>query len=167
MRKLVVALVVVTACGGRLETAPVGAGARQEESDAGAGASADTLFPPAGDWATWQLVAIERDGERIGDPPYIELDLHPDGEAFLWTCATGPTGEGERCPFYARVGCLAGTVRLSGTTWHVALQGAKTVAEGDLFEEASGDLRVDGSGALPARGHYRRVAFASPEGCQP
>ena len=126
--------------------------------------------PGAGSWATWQLVALDtEDGRRQSRPPYLELDLHPTGQAFFWGCSLAESGDGERCPFLERSSCRVGTVSAEATAWHVRLANddGTSIGEGDIVEEASGDIYVDGKGVLPARAHYHRVAYTSPEGCAP
>jgi hypothetical protein len=171
MRKLALVVVITGACGGRLEPLPSAEASPRapDRETTSAGADADEGLGD-GSWATWQLIAIDRDGVRVDHPPFVELDLHPTGEAFMWTCLAAPTGDGTRCPYYARQQCLAGRVRPSGSVWLLELsdaEGARTLAEGTIVEEPSGDIFVDGRGALPARGHYRRVAYASPDTCEP
>ena len=124
-----------------------------------------------GEWGTWQLLSVDgRDGERRYDPPYVELDLHPDGRAYLWTCALAPTGDGARCPYWARMQCRGGTMKASAGAWRVEFpptdrEGA--AARGVISREPSGDITVKGEGALHPSAHYRRVAAPSIDGCAP
>jgi len=125
-----------------------------------------------GEWGTWQLLSVEDSvtGKRQYDPPFIEIDLQPDGTAFLWTCVAASTGNGERCPAPFRQTCHKGTISISGTTWRVQLNdraGQSVVGRGDVKDEPSGDIAIDGTGILPARAHYRRVGAATREGCLP
>jgi hypothetical protein len=175
MRTLVRALLVLIvscagACGGKV--AGDGSGATSSvPSPSEAEDPVSSSGPEEGEWGTWQLLSIDApDGRRTYEPPFIELDLHWSGEAYLWTCALGLTGTGQRCPFYARQGCLVGTMSLFGDTWRVHFptkEGTRTAARGDIADEPSGDITVKGEGVLPAGGHYRRVAAPSHEGCAP
>lgn len=158
---------LVVACGGRIdgETAFIPSSAEADDELAPSG-------PEDGEWGTWQLLSVDGpDGRRHYDPPFVELDLHPNGQAFMWTCSVGPpTGQGERCPFYARHGCLVGTIALEGDIWRVHFptkDGMRTAARGDVVDEPSGDITVKGEGALHPGGHYRRVGAATREGCEP
>lgn len=184
MRRLASALslIMLAACGGKVigdepsgssaSTVPRAAGptnADADESDA-----PDEPGPTGaedGEWGTWQLLSVEgSDGKRQYDPPFVELDLHSNGTAYLWTCSAGTTGTGTRCPFYARMNCFVGTIQSSGDVWRVDFptkQGTHTSARGEIFEEPSGDITVKGEGALHPAGHYRRVGAASTEGCVP
>jgi hypothetical protein len=124
-----------------------------------------------GEWGTWQLLSVDgADGKRQYDPPYVELDLHPNGTAYLWTCSAALTGTGERCPFHARMNCFLGTISTDGGSWRVdfpAKAGSSTAAKGEIIDEPSGDITVRGEGALHHAGHYRRVGAASIDGCVP
>lgn len=164
------AVLMLAACGGRVEGA-AGGETSSFPSSAVAEQTPDSAPGPVdGAWGTWQLLSVEgSDGKRIYDPPFIEIDLHPDGTAYRWTCAAGPTGSGLRCPVGLRQGCLAGTIALDGFRWRVRLNDrtGTNVAGGEIEEEASGDIRVDGNGALSPGAHYRRVAAASKESCSP
>ncbi|MBX3219679.1 MAG: hypothetical protein KF795_04100 [Labilithrix sp.] len=179
MRRLASAiLVMIAACGGRIEGGPSGTSTSSDPSSADV---EDTPWgqreriPPSGPedgaWGTWQLLSVDGpDGKRQYDPPFVELDLHEDGEAYLWTCSEGPTGQGQRCPYYARHGCLVGTIALAGETWRVQFttrDGSAVLARGDVVTEPSGDITVKGEGVLHPGGHYRRVAPATREGCAP
>jgi len=122
-----------------------------------------------GEWGTWQLLSVDGpDGRRQYNPPYVELDLHSNGTAYLWTCSAALTGTGERCPFHARMNCFVGKISSDGHAWRVdfpAKAGSSTTASGEILDEPSGDITVKGQGALHEGGHYRRVAAASPDGC--
>jgi len=181
MRKLAGALLVlVLGCGGKVDGEAPGSAAvprsgvppraAADEAD-----DMDDVTPPSGaeegEWGTWQLLSVEGpDGKRQYDPPFVELDLHPNGAAYLWTCSEGLTGTGRRCPFYARMNCFEGTIASDGAAWHVSFptkRGTNVSGRGEIVEEPSGDIMVKGEGALLARGHYRRVAAPSLEGCVP
>ncbi|MBX3198184.1 MAG: hypothetical protein KF894_08570 [Labilithrix sp.] len=182
MRRLtgvvLLSFVCLTACGGRIDGDPAGT---STSSDPSSSDMEDTIWGPReriapsgpedGAWGTWQLLSVDGpDGNRQYDPPFVELDLHEDGGAYLWTCSAGPTGQGERCPFYARHGCLVGTITLAGDTWRVHFttrDGQATAAGGEVVHEASGDITVKGEGQLHHGGHYRRVGAATREGCAP
>jgi len=150
-------LVLLTGCGGAI-------------ADEGATAAPLGDLPETdGSWGTWQLFSLEQaDGTRSYTPPYVELDLHPDGRAYAWTCLDGAPN-GLRCPPYLRVACHEGTVGPGQGRWTVRFAGAGGAVrgEGTIVEEPSGDIAIDGTGMLHAGGHYRRVAAASRDGCTP
>ena len=170
-------VLLLVSCGGKVDGEPSGArsGAVPRSSVPPEVVEDEEMAVPSGteegEWGTWQLLSVDGpDGRRQYDPPYVELDLHPTGAAYLWTCSTALTGKGERCPYYARMNCFTGTISSDGRTWRVdfpAKAGASTTASGEISDEPSGDITVKGRGALHADGHYRRVAAASPDGCVP
>jgi hypothetical protein len=164
----------VVGCGGQIVQDP------QDPNTSSIPSSAETApfdpnqpnpEPEEGEWGTWQLLSVEdASGKRQYDPPFIEVDLRPDGTAYLWTCIARSTGNGERCPAPYRQTCHKGTFTISGTTWRVQLtnrDGTQIAGRGDVTEEASGDIGIDGSGVLPAKAHYRRVGAPTHEGCLP
>ncbi len=159
------------ACGGKVDADAPGATTSSVPSPSEAEEPGFPSVPEEGEWGTWQLLSVDApDGRRTYDPPYLELDLHSNGEAYLWTCMLAPTGTGQRCPYYARQHCFVGTMALSGDTWRVHFptkEGTRTAARGDVVDEPSGDITVNGEGALPAGGHFRRVAAPSHDGCVP
>ncbi len=183
MRRLAGALLafLLASCGGKIDGPPWGAATssvprRSMPPDVAADDDEpEELTIPSGaeegEWGTWQLLSVDGpDGKRQYDPPFVELDLHPSGAAYLWTCSKAATGTGERCPFYARMNCFAGRIVTDGRVWRVDFpikNGTHTGASGEIVEEPSGDITVKGSGALHASGHYRRVAASSSEGCVP
>ncbi|MBX3258852.1 MAG: hypothetical protein KF782_03980 [Labilithrix sp.] len=182
MRRLagvvLLSLVSLPACGGKIDGDPAGTSTSFDPSSVDV---EDTPWgpreriPPSGPedgaWGTWQLLSVDGpDGKRRYDAPFVELDLHEGGAAYAWTCSAAPTGQGQRCPFYARHACLVGTIALVGDTWRVHFptrDGRATAAQGDIVTEPSGDITVKGEGALDPGGHYRRVGAASREGCAP
>jgi hypothetical protein len=163
------ALFVVAACGGKVSGDPLASIPSSAESEVG-DKPPEPSGPEDGEWGTWQLLSLEGpDGRRQYDPPFVELDLHPDGRAYRWTCAASITGNGQRCPIGLRESCMVGRVVLSGFVWSVQLtnkEGTRVEARGDIVDEPSGDISVDGEGALHPRAHYRRVGAAG-EGCIP
>lgn len=190
MRRLRTALLLplslsLSMCGGKMAGGdPSSATASPSPSssvDVGATTEDGSPLPPTpqfsssdedGEWGTWQLISVEGpNGRREYDPPFVEIDLHSNGEAYLWRCFAASTGTGTRCPYGMRHGCLVGTVSPAGSTWRVQFpeQGGtqwKSVGA-EIVEEPSGDIAIDGAGALPAGGHYRRVAAASVDSCVP
>jgi hypothetical protein len=158
----------IAACGGRLEGASADG---SNLSPAEAEHRNEPVLPEDGEWGTWQLISVDgADGSRRYDPPFVELDLHSDGKAYLWRCAAASTGTGQRCPYFTRHGCLVGTISLSGTTWRVhfpSKDGSRTAGQADIVDEPSGDITVDGEGPIPSGGHYRRVGAASQDRCAP
>ncbi len=159
-----VSVCVTTACGGKLD-ASTGDGTQGTSSVPSSSEIDPIADPPAGPsdgaWGTWQLLSIETSEGRDYDPPFIEIALHPDGKAYRWTCATGGTGDGFRCPFELRRGCMIGTVAVEGLEWRMQIvnkEGSQVIGGATIHEEASGDIAVDGTGVLTPRAHYRRVA---------
>lgn len=155
------ALLALAGCGGKIEddTDPV-----TSESPANADDPEEWPAGPVdGAWGTWQLLSVEGDdGARHYDPQFVELDLHPDGTAYRWVCDTAPTGSGIACPPNHRTQCLIGSVQLEGIVWRLRFDDGG----GDIEEESSGDLRVNGAGPLLGGAHYRRVS-APGTGCIP
>jgi hypothetical protein len=149
-------------CGGKLEGEGDPSLALQGKSSTEADRP-DPVYPSEGPWGLWQLLAV---GKNY-DPPFIELDLHENGTAFMWRCAGDPNGIRCGSPF----GCTTGTLtRSADDTWHVQLtddHSNKQVARADLSDDPSGDIVVDGSGLLPAAGLYRRLGAATKIGCLP
>lgn len=131
----------------------------------------DTSIVEEGEWGTWQLLSVEDDShKRIYDQPFLEVDLHPNGKAYFWTCISATIGQGLRCESPYRQMCHQGTFTVVGTTWRITLtspNGSRTVGAGDVKDEPSGDIAIDGTGILPKRAHYRRVAAPSSDGCAP
>jgi hypothetical protein len=172
---LVVAALLIAGCGGQIASDPRDPNTSSIPSSAETAPfdpDAPSSEPEEGEWGTWQLLSIEdpATGKRQYDPPFIEIDLQPDGTAFLWTCINASTGNGERCPAPYRQTCHKGTFSLSGTTWRVQLtnrDGTQVAGRGDVTEEASGDIGIDGTGVMPAKAHYRRVGAPTREGCLP
>jgi len=152
------ALLLLAACGGKVDGAgdPASAASTVSEQPLGPAGPAD------GPWGLWQLLSVEgADGKRQYDPPFVEIDLHPDGTAFRWSCSAAPSGSGLPCPGALRQGCAAGSVRLDGVVWHIELAaGSQVASSGDVDDEPSGDIRVGAA-------HYRRVAAATSLGCIP
>jgi hypothetical protein len=147
------ALLLLAACGGRVDGAGDPAGPTSTVSEQ----KLDPAGPGDGPWGLWQLLSLEgADGQRQYDPPFIEIDLHPDGTAFRWGCSAAPSGSGLPCPGALRQGCAAGTIQLEGLVWRVQLADEG----GDVEDEPSGDIRVGAA-------HYRRVAAATTFGCIP
>jgi hypothetical protein len=182
MRTVTTALLVplslsLSMCGGKMvgNNDPSSATAPVASADDESQLPSSPTFAAAeedGEWGTWQLLSVEGpNGKRQYNPPFVEIDLHSNGEAFLWRCFAASTGTGARCPYGMRHGCLVGTVAPVGTTWRVQFpeqvgtQG-KTLS-GEIVEDSAGDIMIDGTGALPAGGHYRRVAPASQDACVP
>lgn len=178
LRSFLLSLVLLNAptllgCGGQIALDD------QDRGTSSIPSSAETAFDPhqpptepeEGEWGTWQLLSVEdASGKRQYNPLFIEVDLHPSGVAYLWTCIHRSTGNGERCPAPYRQTCHKGTFIVSGTTWRVQLtnrEGTQIAGRGDVTEEASGDIGIDGTGVLPARAHYRRVGAPTHEGCLP
>jgi hypothetical protein len=170
MRPILILFPCITsiACGGRLaitDEAPSPASSNVEQEPV---ASSDSPAAEDGAWGTWQLLWIKgADGQRDDSPPFLQLDLHPEGSAYLWQCTSPTQNMGKRCDFSARSACRVGTISLSGTTWGVRFAAGDGELDGfaAVVEEASGDITVDGTGILPARGHYRRVAAPSHDAC--
>lgn len=181
MRKLDVAVLVLllAGCGGKVDGELSGSSTRPlprapTPPSVVSDTDDDTIGSSGleeGEWGTWQLLSVDGpDGSRQYDPPYVELDLHPNGLAYLWTCSAALSGSGERCPFHARMNCFAGTISADGGAWRVdfpAKTGSRVTARGEIVDEPSGDITVKGEGALHPTGHYRRVAAPSTEGCVP
>lgn len=159
---IVLLVAALAGCGGKLADAGADDDSSHEEETSLEGTA--PAAPEDGEWGTWQLLWTGERGTRDYHPPFVELDLHPDGRAFLWGCASAGPPDGTRCPPRSRKPCLEGRITLAGIEWSVAFDGGST---GVVRDEPSGDIVVDGTGALPAKGHYRRVAAASREGCVP
>lgn len=158
--RIILLAAVLAGCGGKL------AGSTEPSSFQDEDVSRDETAPAGpedGEWGTWQLLWTGELGKRDYDPPFLELDLRSDGSAYLWQCASSVAPDGKRCPPAARTPCLEGKMSLVGTEWTVTFPGASGVVR----DEPSGDIVVEGTGALPAKGHYWRVGAPSREGCVP
>jgi hypothetical protein len=174
--RIAVLFLVLGACGGKIDTTSA-SGGRSSADNGSAAANVDpnpaatpgSGYPPEGSWGLWQLSAIAGEGTA---PPFLELDLHPEGIAYLWTCSGSATGNGLPCPPLRRQGCTVGTVSLASGAgaWTVALtdtDGRMLLGRGDVVEDASGDVMIDGTGDLPPRARYHRVSAPSRERCFP
>jgi hypothetical protein len=168
--------VCASACGGKIERSVASGSAGGADPNAVAAEPSAVVYPPEGAWGLWQLWSIPGPSGRDYEPPFDELDLHPDGIAYWWSCRPDPSTsdgnlpDGLPCPSIRRDGCVVGTIALSDNAWRVALTSndARTVlGRGSVEPDASGDVLIDGSGILPAGARYHRVSAPSREACMP
>jgi hypothetical protein len=185
-RTFALALLLAASCGGKIDGSNAGsvasspAPAPSSDVPVAAGLPSTPSEAPEssdGAYGTWQLLSFIGPDGRHDDPPFVEIDLHPDGIAYRWTCRPDPldpttavTGNGLPCPVARRENCVAGTMALTGSAWTITLttyDGRAILGQGDVVEDPSGDIDVDGQGILQPRARYHRVAAPSRERCFP
>jgi hypothetical protein len=164
---------VLCCCGGRIDGSASLAPPASTSLPTGGSADpvADTpTYAPLLTTGLWQLEWTTGPNGEDDSPPFLELDLDTNGMAYFWSCLNAPTGNGLPCPTNQRVGCVVGQAALRGDAWHVVLtanDGTTVRGEGDVVEDPSGDVAIDGTGLLPAGGTYHRVAAPAREKCFP